>query len=74
MSDTTTVINLKITGMTCGGCVKTVTNALQGVKGVTEANVDLDSGTAEVKAEAGVNPDEMILAVKMAGYDAEVVG
>ncbi len=74
MSDTTTIITLKVTGMTCGGCVKTVTNALQSVDGVTEARVDLDSGMAEVKAEAGADPNAMVLAVKLAGYSAEVVG
>ncbi len=73
MSDTTTVINLKITGMTCGGCVKTVTNALQGVKGVVEATVDLDTGSAEVKADTSADTNEMVLAVKLAGYGAEVV-
>lgn len=74
MSDTTTVINLKVTGMTCGGCVKTVKSALEGVKGVTEAKVDLDSGTAVVKTNgAAVDPKEMILAVKLAGYDAQEI-
>jgi copper chaperone CopZ len=74
MSDTATIINLKITGMSCDNCAKTVKGALEGVKGVTEAKVDLDSGTAEVKVNgAAVDPKEMILAVKLAGYGAQVV-
>jgi copper chaperone len=73
MSDTTTIITLKVTGMTCGGCVKTVKSALEGAKGVTEAKVDLESGTAEVKANSAADPNEMTLAVKLAGYDAQVM-
>lgn len=73
MSDITSTVNLKVTAMSCGGCVKTVTDALQNVKGVAEAKVDLDSGTAEVKVSgAAVDPSKMILAVKLAGFEAEV--
>ncbi len=74
MSDTTTMITLKVTGMTCGGCVKTVKSTLESMDGVAEATVDLDSGTAEVKVNgAAVDPNEMILAINLAGYDARVI-
>ena len=33
---------LKITGMTCGGCVNGVTKALQSVIGVSNVSVSLD--------------------------------
>ena len=75
MSETSTVTTLKVTGMTCNGCVQAVKSALESMNGVVEAKVDLDSGTAEVKVNgAKVDPREMIMAVKLAGYDARVIG
>jgi copper chaperone len=40
---------LKITGMTCGGCANTVTQALKAVNGVNNVKVLLSSGEAEVE-------------------------
>lgn len=67
-------ILLKITGMTCGGCVAKVKAALDSVAGVTEAVVDLQAGTAEVKtANDNITSDQLVLAVKLAGYDARPI-
>ena len=62
-------IALPITGMTCASCVSHVTDALEGVEGVTRADVNLasekatvDSGGREVKLE------ELVDAVEDAGY------
>jgi copper chaperone CopZ len=44
-------VELKIQGMTCGGCVKHVTKALQSVPGVAHVDVDLVSGRARVEGE-----------------------
>jgi copper chaperone CopZ len=63
---------LKVTGMNCGACVNHVTNALQGVEGVTSAAVDLESGTATVKHEASVQPQTLVEAVEEDGYGAEL--
>jgi Cu+-exporting ATPase len=63
---------LKVTGMNCGACVNHVTNALQGVEGVTNAVVDLASGTATVKHEANVQPQTLVEAVEEDGYGAEL--
>lgn len=56
-----------VEGMTCGHCVRAVTEALEGVSGVTAANVDLASGRAEIE---GVHVSESALeeAVTRAGY------
>lgn len=35
-------ITLNIEGMTCGGCVKSVTSILEGVNGVDKAEVSLE--------------------------------
>ncbi|MCP4448532.1 MAG: heavy-metal-associated domain-containing protein [Myxococcales bacterium] len=37
----------RVEGMTCGGCVRAVTNALEGAK-ATAVTVDLEAGTATV--------------------------
>lgn len=42
---------IKVTGMTCGGCVNSVTLALTNVKGVQEVNVNLPEGLVIVKFE-----------------------
>ena len=61
--------DLKVTGMTCGGCVSKVTHALKGVAGVTEASVSLAAGEAKVQFdEALTSPSQLKLAVQQAGY------
>jgi copper chaperone CopZ len=41
-------VALTVSGMTCGGCVKTLTSSLQSVDGVERVDVVLDTGRAEV--------------------------
>ena len=59
---------LKITGMTCEGCVNAVKRTLSRVPGVTEVQVDLAAGRARVQGEAAAA--QLIAAVEMAGYEA----
>lgn len=62
---------LKIEGMTCGGCVKSVTRTLQGVAGVQGVDVSLENGSAKVTydpAKAGVA--DLKRAVERAGFEA----
>jgi len=66
------LVNLKIDGMMCPACAKTVKESLGGVKGVDSASVYLKDGRAEVKAQKGANPKEMCDAVKKAGYGCAV--
>lgn len=61
-------ITLTITGMTCGHCVKHVTEALEGVNGVQKAEVNLESGVATVQGQA--RNQALIDAVVEAGYSA----
>ena len=65
-------INLKITGMTCGHCVRAVTKALEGVPGVEKADVTLIPGEAVVRGQASTAA--LIAAVKEEGYEADVRG
>ena len=60
---------LKITGMTCGGCVSSVTKALKATSGVSDVQVSLSAGGATVIFdERMTSPDRLKLAVLEAGY------
>jgi copper chaperone len=63
-------ITLNVDGMTCGGCVQSVTNVLKGVGGVTGVAVTLEPGRAVVETDGSVDPARLIQAVEAAGYDA----
>ena len=63
---------IKISGMTCGHCVRSVTQALEGVDGVKSAQVDLTAGQARVDYdETETSPDALVSAVADEGYSAE---
>ena len=62
---------LNIDGMSCMHCVKTVTGALAAVTGVEGTpEVTLDPGSALIEGNA--SPEELIAAVKEAGYQASL--
>ena len=64
-------ITLNIGGMTCGGCVKSVTRILEGVSGVDKAEVSLENKNAVVEFDpAQTNPAALIEAVEDGGFDA----
>jgi Cu+-exporting ATPase len=67
------VMELAISGMTCGNCARHVTEALQGVAGVQSANVDLEAGQARLRWAAETEPDltAAIKAVEAQGYGAK---
>lgn len=63
---------LKVTGMTCGHCVKGVEKALAAVPGVDRVvEVSLERGEAIVEGSA--SPVDLVRAVVEDGYVAEVV-
>ena len=63
---------LRISGMTCGQCVRRVTHLLQSVSGVRIAAVDLNSGHAIVRHEVEADPQQMLAALETEGYTAVV--
>ena len=66
-----TTVTLNIGGMTCGGCVKSVTKVLSETAGVSSANVDLASASAVVEFDdAQTNIAALIDVVEDAGFDA----
>lgn len=67
MMITATVI---VNGMTCDGCVKSVTKALKSVHGVREAKVDLAGAKATVTFdEATTSENALKKAIEEAGYE-----
>jgi copper chaperone len=62
---------LRIEGMTCGGCVKSVTRVLSAVAGVASAEVSLEEGRARVTFDPGRTGIEALKqVVERAGYHA----
>lgn len=61
-----------VKGMTCEHCVKSVTEEISEVPGVSGVDVDLSSGRVTVSSEHAVDAAAVRAAVSEAGY--EVVG
>ena len=63
-------VTLDVQGMTCGGCVASVTRVLRAVPGVTDVNVTLQPGAAKVTFDpARTAVPALKSAVEDAGYD-----
>lgn len=68
-------LQFNIFGMTCAACSTRVEKALNKIDGVTNAVVNLATEKASVEFIPGnTNVDQLIAAVKKAGYDAKVIG
>jgi copper chaperone len=64
-------LRLSIEGMHCGGCVRRVTAALQGVKGVDLGPVEV--GSAEMTFHPGqAGAEEIAAAVNRIGFSARI--
>ena len=58
---------LQVEGMSCGGCVRSVTRAVQSVDGGARVDVDLPSKKVRVDTQASL--DAVKSAISDAGYD-----
>ncbi len=59
--------------LTCPSCVAKIERALKAVDGVAGATVFFNTGRIEVEHDAAVaNADELVKAVRGAGYEAKV--
>ena len=69
------VTELSVEGMTCSGCARHVTTAVQSVPEVASAGVSLESGIATIrwKPDSQPNVPATIEAIKNAGYEARPV-
>jgi copper chaperone len=67
--ETTTI---KVDGMSCGGCVKSVTGALTAQDGVAKVEVSLEQKQAVVEFDAAkLTRDQLKAVIEDAGFDAE---
>ncbi len=68
------VIQLKISGMSCGGCALSAKSALSKVKNVHGVVIDLKSGIGKVYIKKGESVDtkDLVKAVEKVGYKAQV--
>ena len=65
------MIKLKIEGMTCGHCVKAVTEALAEVPGVDKV-VDVNLEQKEATVSGNPQAEALVGAIEEAGYEARV--
>jgi len=64
-------VHLRIEGMSCASCVKTIEKALSALPQVQSVNVNFATGKAEVSTES--DPRPLIEAVQKVGYHAELL-
>jgi copper chaperone len=63
-------VTLGISGMTCGGCVRSVTNVLKAQDGVAKAEVSLEKNNAVVEYDsAKVRLEQLKQSVVEAGFE-----
>ncbi len=63
-------VTLGISGMTCGGCVRSVTNVLKAQDGVAKAEVSLERNNAVVEYDPGkVQVAQLKRSVEEAGFE-----
>ena len=65
-------INLTVSGMTCGACVKHVEKAINSIAGVQKVEVDLASSAVKVEGDVTQHLREIIAALEEDGYPAQV--
>ena len=68
------LFTLDIGGMTCASCVGRVEKALDKIPGVEAASVNLATEQAKIrlKADSGINIDEILALVQKTGYTAKI--
>jgi copper chaperone len=64
------MVQFHVAGMTCGGCARSVTNAVKGVD--TGATVNVDLATKLVAVDSKAEAAAIAEAIKAAGYDVAV--
>lgn len=57
-----------VSGMTCGHCVASVTEEVEGLAGVQDVQVDLDTGSLSFTSTQPVDDAAVRAAVEEAGY------
>ena len=63
---------LQVEGMSCGGCVRSVTKSVQAVDG--NAKIDIDLASKKVRVETRASLDAVKSAISEAGYEVRAGG
>ncbi len=63
--------SIKVKGMSCQHCKNAVTEALNGVKGLSNVQVNLEKGEASFDMARPENLEQAKQAVREAGYQTE---
>ena len=64
------MIQFHVAGMTCGGCARSVTNAVKGID--AGASISIDLATRLVTVDSRADAAAIAGAIEAAGYQAEV--
>jgi copper chaperone len=71
---TTTTARFAVDGMTCNGCVRSVTNAISQVAGVRKVDVSLEAKSATVDFDTATTaPAVIVAAIEGAGFEGRAV-
>jgi copper chaperone len=62
------MIELDVTGMSCGGCAASVTKAIQRIDGGAKVEVDLPTGRVRIAGQ--VTTEQAVSAIEDAGFGA----
>ncbi|MFZ0943444.1 MAG: heavy metal-associated domain-containing protein [Syntrophobacteraceae bacterium] len=62
---------VRVKGMSCQHCVKTVKKTLEEIDGITNVAVDLESGEVTFEETRSVDNELMRDKIKKAGYELE---
>lgn len=65
----TTTRTYRVSGMTCGHCVASVTRELEALDAVTDVQVELSTGEVTVRSGRPLDDAEVAAAIDEAGYE-----
>lgn len=65
-------LNFTVKGMTCASCVNRVEKSIKKIEGVTSAQVNLASNSAQVETQDSVSPEQIVQAIEKIGYEANL--
>lgn len=74
-SEASSTCELALSGMSCAGCAQTIEKALSRLPGVISVAVNFPAEQARIEYDQGsVSLNELVTAVKKAGYGANILG
>lgn len=65
-------LTFKITNLNCEACIKISTKALSAIPGVTNAQVDLTTGQAQITSTEAIDPQTIVATLKAKDFEVEL--